>query len=109
MCHRPVDRHLRLAVQQRRGRNRCRRSRPTCHRPRRYVFTLYNKDMKPRPTLEQNYGLFYYPNGSPTYAMYCQLQQWVIRSRAGYGSTHADYIYLQVFSSSKSAIRAQTF
>uniref|UniRef100_A0A0E0N5C5 glucan endo-1,3-beta-D-glucosidase n=3 Tax=Oryza TaxID=4527 RepID=A0A0E0N5C5_ORYRU len=33
-----------------------------------FVFALFNEDMKPGPTSERNYGLFY-PNGSPVYAI----------------------------------------
>ncbi|KAH7837760.1 hypothetical protein Vadar_017622 [Vaccinium darrowii] len=31
-----------------------------------YVFALSNEDLKPCPTSERNYGL-YYPNGTPVY------------------------------------------
>jgi len=63
-----------------------------------YVFALFNEDMKPGPTSERNYGLFY-PNGSPVYA---------INAGSGSGGSLNPY-YTSLFSSSSKLAVSTTF
>jgi len=65
-----------------------------------YVFALFNEDMKPGPTSERNYGLFY-PNGSPVYAINAG-------SGSGSGGSLNPY-YTSLFSSSSKLAVSTTF
>uniref|UniRef100_A0A0A9DYN9 Glucan endo-1,3-beta-D-glucosidase n=1 Tax=Arundo donax TaxID=35708 RepID=A0A0A9DYN9_ARUDO len=66
-----------------------------------YVFALFNEDMKPGPTSERNYGLFY-PNGSPVYAIKTSSGG----VSGGPGGSFNDPYYSSMFSSSsKLAVR----
>jgi hypothetical protein len=70
-----------------------------------YVFALFNEDMKPGPTSERNYGLFY-PNTSPVYAI-----------NAGSGGSGSSFgpggslnpYYTSMFSSSSKLAVSTTF
>jgi len=64
-----------------------------------YVFALFNEDMKPGPTSERNYGLFY-PNGSPVYA---------INAGSGSGGGSLNPYYTSMFSSSSKLAVSTTF
>lgn len=66
-----------------------------------YVFALFNEDMKPGPTSERNYGLFY-PNGSPVYSI-------IAGSGGGSGpSGSLNPYYTSMFSSSSSKLGVRT-
>ncbi|WVZ68070.1 hypothetical protein U9M48_017060 [Paspalum notatum var. saurae] len=67
-----------------------------------YVFALFNEDMKPGPTSERNYGLFY-PNGSPVYAINAGSG-----GSAGPGGSLNPY-YTSMFSSSSKLAVSATF
>jgi exo-beta-1,3-glucanase (GH17 family) len=62
-----------------------------------YVFALFNENMKPGPTSERNYGLFY-PNGSPVYSI--KASSGGGGNGIGPGGSFNDPYYMSMFSSS---------
>ncbi|CAO2172159.1 unnamed protein product [Urochloa humidicola] len=72
-----------------------------------YVFALFNEDMKPGPTSERNYGLFY-PNGSPVYAINAAGSGGGGGGGFGPGGALNPY-YTSMFSSSSKVVVSATF